>query len=144
LKYRDFGTSCDILGADDDGRLIVAEAKPSSYRTGIVTGPIQVRFYAGLISRWLELDPKAPELLHRMLDQRIEVGLSKGFTGIFQAEMPIVPVLAIGDGDVSDRALAHAADVRQALASARSSESGRVEPMEIWLLRPDGNIRSRR
>jgi hypothetical protein len=54
LRYRDFGTSCDILAVDDNDCLLVVEAKPSTYKAGIVKGPIQARFYAGLISRWLE------------------------------------------------------------------------------------------
>jgi|SRR5690242_9916440 len=56
LRNREFGTSPDVIAVDREGRLIVAEAKPFSYTSGIVKGPIQVRIYAGLIAAWLRLD----------------------------------------------------------------------------------------
>jgi hypothetical protein len=58
--------------------------------------------------------------------------------------VPIVPVLAIGGGEVSHVALQHAADLREARADVRPEEAGQVEPTEIWLLREDGNIDSQR
>lgn len=38
------GTSADVLAVDDEGRLLVIEAKPSTALKGIVWAPAQVRF----------------------------------------------------------------------------------------------------
>lgn len=142
LKYHAFGTSADILAVDDTGRLIVAEAKPFGSR-GIVKGPIQARFYAGLICKWLELNSSAPEALRSMLEQRIAVGLSRGPAASFHGDVPIVPVVAIGPGEVSPRALKHAVELRDALVGLAPSEAGATEQTEIWRLNVDGDIEAK-
>ncbi|MEX1263856.1 MAG: hypothetical protein WEE66_07970 [Actinomycetota bacterium] len=143
LRYREFGTSPDILAVDDSGRLIVAEAKPFSYTSGISKGPIQVRYYAGLLSRWLELDPEAPVNLHRMLEQRIEAGLTSGPLVAFDPQVSVVPVLAIGVGVASSVAVEHAIALRDALAQLDPAEAGKTAPTEIWRLGTDGNVNER-
>ena len=140
LKYRKFGTSPDILAVDGEGRLIVAEAKPASYGSGIVKGPIQARFYAGLIARWLAADPDASTVLKRMLEQRVAVGLARRPVPRFGADMPVVPVLAIGHGQVWPRAREHALELRDALTGLAPSEAGATTGTEIWCLGPDGNV----
>jgi hypothetical protein len=140
LRYHEFGTSPDILAVDTLGRLIVAEAKPFSYTSGIAKGPIQVRYYAGLLSRWLELDPEAPGNIRKMLEQRIEVELATGPSVSFTPDVPVVPVLAIGDGKASKSAIEHAEEVRDALAELDPTEAGATSPTEIWRLDWDGNM----
>lgn len=140
LQNREFGTSPDILAVDNRGRLVVAEAKPFSYTSGIVKGPIQTRFYSGLIARWLEADPDARAILRTMLAQRIDVGLAKGPAPTFSSKVPILPVLALGAGEVSKRALEHATELRDSLSDLNPSEAGATEATEIWRLRPDGDI----
>jgi hypothetical protein len=143
LGYHEFGTSPDVLAVDDSGRLIVAEAKPFSYTSGISKGPIQVRYYAGLLSRWLELDPEAPANLRRMLEQRIEAGLTSGRPVAFSPQVSVVPVLAIGTGKASAVAVDHAISLRDALAQLDPAEAGKTAPTEIWWLGADGNVHER-
>jgi hypothetical protein len=143
LRYREFGTSPDILAVDDQGRVVVAEAKPSSYTSGIVKGPIQVRFYAGLIAAWVRRDHDAPEQLRKMLEQRVAVGLSGGPIPDFRASVPIVPVLAIGPGKVSDVALRHAKELRSAVGGLSPVEAEVVAPTEIWRLDEQGDVTAR-
>jgi hypothetical protein len=140
LKYHEFGTSPDILAVDSEGRLIVAEAKPAAYESGIGKGPIQVRFYAGLIARWMEHDGEAPDALSRMLVQRIAVGLDEGTVPTFRADMPVVPVLALGPGEISGKRLEHTLALREALAGLQTAEAGATSAVEIWRLRADGNM----
>jgi hypothetical protein len=140
LRYQEFGTSPDILAVDLTGRLIVVEAKPPGSKSGIVKGPIQARFYAGLIARWLEHDADAPQVLAKMLGQRVAAGLDRGATASFRSDMPVVPVLAVGPGDVSPKRLVHALELRTALARLRASEAGVTEAIEIWRLRSDGDV----
>jgi hypothetical protein len=143
LRYHQFGTSPDILAVDHSGRLIVAEAKPFSYTSGIAKGPIQVRYYAGLLSRWLELDPEAPANLHRMLEQRIEAGLTSGLPIAFSPQVSVVPVLAIGAGEASKVAVEHAIALRDSLAQLDPVEAGKTAPTEIWRLGAGGNVDER-
>lgn len=143
LKYREFGTSPDILAVDGEGRLIVAEAKPFRYTSGIVKGPIQARFYAGLIAAWMRHDLDASAQLRKMLEQRVAVGLSHGPVPAFRADTPVVPVLAIGPGDVSEVAIRHATDLRAALADLRPAEAGVAAATEIWRLDEEGNVTAR-
>jgi hypothetical protein len=143
LRYHEFGTSPDILAVDDSGRLIVAEAKPFSYTSGISKGPIQVRYYAGLLSRWLELDPEAPANLRRMFEQRIEAGLTSGPPVAFSPNVSVVPVLAIGAGEASAVAVEHAVALRDSLAQLDPVEAGKTALTEIWRLGADGNVDER-
>lgn len=143
LRYHEFGTSPDILAVDSSGRLIVTEAKPFSYTSGIAKGPLQTRFYAALIARWLESDPAGPEILKKMLHQRIEVGLAHAPEVAFRADTPVVPVLAVGAGPASQVALQHAMELRDALTALDQAEAGRTAPTEIWRLGADGNVDER-
>jgi hypothetical protein len=140
LKYHEFGTSPDILALDGGGRLIVAEAKPASYQSGIGKGPIQARFYAGLIARWLELSGAASAALGKMLAQRIAVGLDRGSPVVIPSNSPVVPVLAIGPGELTRKRREHALDLRDALAGVRGEEAGRTSAIEIWRLDGVGNV----
>ena len=114
LMNQTFGTSPDILAVDGDGRLIVAEAKPASYGSGIGKGPIQARFYAGLIARWVEHDGQASAALSQMLAQRIAVGLEAGPAMSVASDSPVVPVLAIGPGELTPRRRQHTLELRDA------------------------------
>lgn len=140
LKYHEFGTSPDILAVDSIGRLIVAEAKPPGYASGIVKGPIQVRFYAGLIARWMEQDEDSADALSRMLAQRIAVGLDQGSTATFLPHVPVVPVLALGPGEIAPKRLQHALELRDHLTDLDTTEAGVTSAIEIWQLRADGNV----
>jgi hypothetical protein len=140
LRYYEFGTSPDILAVDGSGRVVVAEAKPRTYTSGIVRGPIQARFYAGLISRWLQVNPHGPDLLAKMLEQRIEVGLTPDPLVSFGPDVTVVPVLAIGAGQVPTVALEHAVELRDALLGLDQAEAGGAAATEIWRLDADGNV----
>ncbi len=47
------GTSPDFLAVDDQGRLLVIEAKPASAAAGVVGSPVQMGLYAAMYAEWL-------------------------------------------------------------------------------------------
>ncbi len=129
-----FGTSPDFLAVDDDGRLLVIEAKPPTATAGIVRGPAQVRFYAAMYAYWLAQDSGAVEVLHQQLAQRQALGLlpPEGRTQLAEP-VTVVPVLAIGPGMTSPEAWARLLAVQQALEQAEPSLP-QAAPLEVWRL----------
>jgi hypothetical protein len=133
------GTSPDFVAVDDDGRLLVIEAKPASAAAGITGGPVQVSFYATMYAAWLaEAAAAAREGLQRELDQRRQLGLDpSGSDRRLVTPTSVVPVLAIGPGIVSPEVWSRLGALRDALGTIAS-----VQPLEVWRLAADGTPRS--
>ncbi len=131
------GTGLDILAVDDRGRLLVIEAKPADAPAGIALAPIQVRFYAELFSRWCREHVNAREILDGMLRQRIELGLSGAGPSRFTALPVVVPVVAIGAGEVSPTARSRFHQIADCLADQPTVEAG-IDPLEVWRLDEHG------
>jgi hypothetical protein len=135
------GSSPDVLAVNDAGQVLVIEAKPANATSGIVRGPVQVRLYGELFARWLSADASAIGSISRMLNQRVELKLSRPLTTALAADVVVVPVLAIGGGVrsrvVKDRCL----HVAEAIENVPSSV--RLRPLQIWLLGEHGDIADR-
>lgn len=130
------GLEVDVLALDGAGRLLVIEAKPAGELKGITFSPVQVLVYARLFRRLLA-EEGAAELIGRMLDDRVAVGLTE--TGPAPSSpIEIVPVVAIGAGARSPVALERLAAVADALAGVW--EASDVAPLEVWLLDETGDI----
>lgn len=130
------GLEVDVLALDGAGRLLVIEAKPAGELKGITFSPAQVLVYARLFRRLLG-EPGAAEVLGRMLDDRVAVGLTEA-ASTPTPPVDIVPVVAIGAGARSPVALERLAAVADALAEVW--EASDVAPLEVWMLDETGDI----
>jgi len=129
-----FGTSPDFVAIDAAGRLLVVEAKPAQALAGIVRGPAQVAFYAAMWAAWLEEYGDA-DRLEDELAQRAALGLlPPGAPRAIARPVQVVPVLAIGPGQVS----AEAWPRLQAVAHAVHGIVGGTQALEVVLLDADG------
>jgi hypothetical protein len=128
-----FGTSPDVLAVDDDGRLLVMEAKPPGALDGITWGPAQVWFYGLMFAELFDKQPEAGDHITGMLKQRISLGLTAPGRTELATPLRIVPVLAIGSGRASRKAIKRATLVQDAI-NAGAKEKGRVARAEVWLL----------
>ncbi len=137
---RPFGTSLDILAVDDEARVLAIEAKPSNALAGITLGPAQVLLYAELFARWMAADTRAAQTLTAMHQQRVDLGLSRATARTVAADVPIVPVLAIGAGPRSPAVVDRLRSVAKALEPLKWSR--RVQPLEVWELDEHGDIAS--
>jgi hypothetical protein len=127
------GGELDLLAVDRAGRLLVIEVKPGSALSGIAWSPLQVTFYAELLREWATAvgDEVARATLTRMLDHRVQLGLTDHPLRPLGAPLEIVPVIAIG-GDVRPAATERLSAVQSALA-----REGCAWPnLEIWRVRP--------
>jgi len=132
------GTSPDVLGVNDAGQVLVIEAKPASATAGIVKGPVQVRVYAELFARWLGSDPSAVGSIRRMLDQRVELKLSRRSQMVPTPDAAVIPVLAIG-GEVRSRVVKdRCLEVAEAIGNVPCD--ARLEPVQIWELDEHGDM----
>lgn len=131
------GTETDVLAFDSAGRLLVIEVKPAEEIKGLAWGPAQVRLYADLFASWLDADDGlARDRLTVMADQRRALGLL-GDRWRPSSELRVLPVLAIGTGQMSREAMPRISAIAQALESVHWS-SERVDPFEVWLLDDTG------
>lgn len=138
LAASHWGTSPDVVAVDDQGRLLVVEAKPASAASGITRAPVQVAVYAGLWRAWLhEHGEAARDELEGQLAQRRRLGLlASGGSRRLAWPPVVVPVVAIGPGVVSPEVWARVA----AVADSLSPPDG-VEPLEVLRLAGDGTPR---
>ena len=134
LRSTPYGTSPDFLALDDQGRLLVIEAKPAGATAGIVRGPAQVRLYASMYAHWLSTDAGAVSVLEAELAQRQAIGLlpSDARTTVSQP-LTLVPVLAVGPGMTSPEAWGRLRDVRTAVDTA-TRQLPPTAPLEVWRL----------
>jgi hypothetical protein len=116
---RTWGTGCDVVAMDGDGRLLVVEVKGATDTKGITWAPVQVGIYADLFRQWASQDSHtAVEVLRRMLGQRVRLGLSPDFGVKLREPLEIVPVVVIGGQVRSQVALARLAEVQRELIKA--------------------------
>lgn len=127
------GPGLDLLAVDRSGRLLAVELKDAGNLKGMVFGPVQVRVYAELVTRWLEQDPaKAVDTLNRMLTIRSELGLSPTGPPVLAPDVVVVPVLGIGAGRRSPQLLSRLADTAGVVEAA--PRAARIQPLETWSL----------
>jgi hypothetical protein len=132
------GGELDILAVDARGRLLVMEVKPADTLAGITWAPLQVSFYAHLFRHWSEaVGRESAEILSRMLQQRIAIGLEEESSVSLSYPLVIVPVIAIQDPVAHSQALA-----RLDVVQDRLVEGGQDWPnLEVWLVGPDMAIK---
>jgi hypothetical protein len=132
------GTGLDILGLDPSGRLLAIEAKPAGASSGIQSGPLQVWVYAQMMLDWWRQTSDAAGIISGMAEQRHRLGFCPLPPSIPE-RVEVVPVLAIGSGQVSSRALDRARTLGKAL-SAHTGDG--LAPIELWLMGNDGRVSS--
>jgi hypothetical protein len=81
--------------------------------------------------------PEAPEVLDKMLRQRVSLGLTKPGPPINDGPPVVVPVLAVGAGEPAKRAKERMSQVAEAIAST-PAKSG-VAEFEAWRVDVDGH-----
>lgn len=140
-RSKKLGTSPDVLAVENDGRLLVIEAKPANALDGIAWGPAQVSFYAQLFALWIENAYRTHQGLQQMLEQRKVLGLTPDGGGEIESSSQIVPVLAIGPGEMRPSALKRSLEVASVLNQA--SQKVPTSPIEIWKLDEYGSIVAR-
>jgi len=124
-----FGGKLDLLAVDPDGRLVALEVKPGSATAGISWAPLQATFYAELLKAWSnEVGQESKEFLHRMLQQRIDLGLTRDPNRRLKYPLEIVPVVAIGGSPKSREALPRLKAVQNALLKAKVG----YPTLEVW------------
>jgi hypothetical protein len=133
------GTEADVLALDPAGRLLVIEVKPAAEIKGLAWGPAQVRLYADLFASWLDADEElARDRLAVMADQRRALGLLDDcWRPATAGQLRVLPVLAIGSGQMSREAMPRIKAIAEALALVHWS-SERIDPFEVWLLDDNG------
>lgn len=136
-KPKAFGTGLDILAVDEEGRLLIVEAKPPGATEGITWGPAQVRFYADLYARLFASNPDVEDHVASVLEQRVSLGLTSPGSSTLARPLRIVPVLAIGAGRASRAAIKRAVMVQEAI-DARAKAALPVTKTEFWLLDASG------
>jgi hypothetical protein len=133
------GNELDAIGCDMAGNLLAIEVKPFDEIKGITWGPAQVQMYVELLSRLLDLDPLAIEVLNKMAEQRTQLGLLDSRWQFASADrIRIVPVLALGAGRLSPKASGRLAAVAQVLHGRRVT-TPRVDPLQVWQIDELGN-----
>lgn len=124
-----FGGELDLLAIDDAGRVLIVEIKPGSATSGITWAPIQATFYARLFRRWAaEAGSQALQIINAMVQQRVELGLSRVSSAPLVEPLEFVPIVAIGGQPKSPAALPRMRHVQAALLSAGVGEQG----LEVW------------
>lgn len=139
LLTKSLGMSPDFIAVDNDGRLLIIEAKAASAAAGITWGPAQVTFYACMYAAWLaEAGDEARAILQRGLEQRRALRLVPPAAQRALAAPPdVVPVLAIGPGIVSPEVWSRLSVVAEALTGM----SNGTAPLEVCRLAADGTPR---
>lgn len=133
------GHELDVLALDGAGRLLCIEVKPADETAGTAWAVAQVSLYAELFARWLADDgARAQSSLVSMATQRAALGLlDPRWSTMPTVPSAAVPVVAIGPGSRSPVALSRLADIAAALAPL--PQHPLVEPVEVWLVAPDGD-----
>jgi hypothetical protein len=126
---KEFGGELDLLAVDPSGRILAIEVKSGSNIHGITWAPLQATFYAELLRTWSnEVGQKSQDILHKMLQQRIDLGLTRDPNRLLKYPLEIVPVVAIGGSPKSPEALPRLKAVQQALLDAKVG----YPSLEVW------------
>jgi hypothetical protein len=99
-----FGTECDLLALDREGRLLAVEVKPNV--SSLVWTPAQATMYARVLQAWVDDDsdnsPGWRAVVTGMLEQRRQLGLAPRFTAELPDQPVVVPVIAVQRGASSE------------------------------------------
>jgi hypothetical protein len=93
-KVGKLGQEADAVAIAADGALEIIEVKPGAATGSLGWTPAQVTVYADLFKRWLANHPGAANVLEKMLEQRVQLGLSPHVS--LKRPVQIRPVIAIG------------------------------------------------
>lgn len=129
------GSGCDFL-CTDGTQLFAVEAKPADELKGITEGPLQVRAYAELFAGWIAGELEHVAIIEGMIDQRHRVGFGGSAVEV-RPRLQVVPVLLVGDGDVTAEAVRRAQIVARAADAVRSPG---VAPMQWWRVDRSGRV----
>jgi hypothetical protein len=123
------GNELDILGLDEQGRVLLVELKQASATSGIAWAAAQVSVYRELFERWVRQDPeKAVRTLNDTLRQRRRLGLAGGGDWPIAAPLRLVPVIGIGGGEPSGEAIRRLHMVQDRLRR----EGVGYDDLEVW------------
>lgn len=124
-----FGNELDILGVDEQGRVLLVELKQASATSGIAWAAAQVSVYRKLFERWIMQDPeRAVRTLNDTLRQRRRLGLAGGGDWPIAAPLQLVPVIGIGGGEPSKEAIRRFHMVQDRLCQ----EGVGYDDLEVW------------
>lgn len=124
-----FGGKLDLLAIDPDGRLLAIEVKSAFNLVGITWAPLQATFYAELLKAWSKkVGQESQDILHKMLQQRIDLGLTRDPNRLLKYPLEIVPVVAFGGPPTSPHAIPRLNKVKKALIDANP----RYKSIMVW------------
>lgn len=127
-----FGSECDILALDREGRVLAIEVKPAR-SAGIAWVAAQAAMYARVLKHWVDHDeetesfPGPAAVLEGMLTQRQALGHAKGFSADLPTDLQVVPVVVLQRGAEQSQ-LDYMHRVRDALTRTDTD----VPPVEIY------------
>ena len=126
---KEFGGELDLLAVDSSGRILAIEVKSGSNTHGIIWAPLQATFYANFLKEWSkEVRQKSQDILHKMLQQRIDLGLTRGPNPQLKYPLEIVPVVAFGGPPKSKKAYPRLKEVQKALLDAKVG----YKSLKVW------------
>jgi len=126
---KEFGGELDLLAVDPSGRILAIEVKSGSNTHGITWAPLQATFYANFLKEWSkEVRQKSQDILHKMLQQRIDLGLTRGPNPQLKYPLEIVPVVAFGGPPKSTKAIPRLKIVQKALIDAKVG----YRSLKVW------------
>ena len=138
-KLPSLGQEADVLAVDEDGNLLVIEVKPATAAKGLAWAPVQVLFYATVFARLLATDESARDKLSGMLAQRRELGLTPPNGLELRDRASLIPVVAIGAGDVSREVLRRVPLLAAALPPQDPTKTV-VAPTRVWKYDSSGDF----
>jgi hypothetical protein len=131
-RPKKFGDELDAIAIDQDGRVLIVEAKHNSDTAGLGLTPAQVALYLSLFERWAQQDPvHARDVLTGMVAQRRVIGLPSVVAAPIGDPLGFVPVIAVA-GAIGKVA---AARMRIVLAAVRDHGLALAD-LEIWEIDP--------
>lgn len=127
------GLETDLVGIDNQGRLLVVEVKPSSEVKGLAWAPGQVRLYSEVLAAWASTDPEAASSINGMADQRERLGLPVTAHRVpTNAPIRILPVIAVGPTPMKALYRDRMQRVHDQLMSAPLVFGSVIDPVELW------------
>jgi hypothetical protein len=130
VSGKSFGPELDCLAIDQQGRLLIIEAKHASDTGGVGWTPCQVAVYLRLFRTWVERARDAATTLTGMLAQRRQLGLAPGHLPDLGNPPELVPVIAIG-GDLGTSAR-EANDRMQRIVTELAHSGEPLAGLEVW------------
>jgi hypothetical protein len=128
---KEFGGELDLLAVDSSGRILAIEVKSGSNTHGITWAPLQATFYADFLKAWssqVGQERASHRSLQMMLQQRIDLGLTRGPNPQLKYPLEIVPVVAFGGPPKSKKAYPRRKEVQKALLDAKVG----YKSLKVW------------